>query len=85
MMILMPHLPELTSIWEKLGVTLGVGKKVDIESTININTDLKCMHMLQFWMDRTPSSWPPFLNALTKLNRQQLALQIERELLDKIK
>ena len=78
-------LQELTSIWEQLGVALGVEQQVDIERTTSTTAQQKCMNVLRFWMSHTHASWPAFLDALTKLKKRQLAIQIEQHLLNENK
>ena len=78
-------LQEFTSIWEQLGVALGVEPQVDIAQATTTTPDRKCMYVLKFWMSQTPASWSTFLDALTKLKKQRLAIQIEQHLLNEKK
>jgi hypothetical protein len=84
MVFLMDFLQELTSIWEELGIALGVEGKVAVERTSTTTEDRKCLHVLQKWSTLTTASWPGLLDVLVKLNKRQLAVQIETKVLEEV-
>jgi hypothetical protein len=84
MVFLMDFLQELTSIWEELGIALGVESKVAVERTSTTTEDRKCLHVLQKWSTLTTASWPGLLDVLVKLNKRQLAVQIETKVLEEV-